>query len=124
MARTVDSRPYVFSFNSYATGHGIYKENWSPVLGEILYCEREPRNEHDRFAVALRKDGEIVGHVPRTISKACFYTLLAGGIIYAVVNGERQNKRQNGLEVPMIYHVKGPRQYTLKSETYIVSSMK
>ena len=54
----------------------------------------------------------------------CFYTLLAGGIIYAVVNGVRQNTRQNGLEVPMIYHVKGPREYTLKSETYIVLNMK
>ena len=29
----------------------------------------EENNEHDRFAVATLKDGQIVGHVPREKSK-------------------------------------------------------
>ena len=60
-----------------------------------------------------------MGHIPRTISKPCFYALLAGASIYGVVTGERQNTRQNGLEVPVEYHLKGPREHILRTRAYI-----
>ena len=46
---------------------------WSPLIGEILNCKREPLNEVDKYAVAIiRKDSwkneAIVGHVPENIS--------------------------------------------------------
>ena len=118
MARTTDSRPFEFTFTSFATGHHIYHETWSPVIGEVVGCRREPTNVHDRHAVAVYKDGEIVGHIPRTISKPCRYALLAGASIYGVVVGERQNNG-NGLEVPMKYHVKGPRAHMSRAQAYI-----
>ena len=44
---TTDSRPYQFSFTSFATWHHIYKENWLSTLEEMLTCVREPNNGHD-----------------------------------------------------------------------------
>jgi len=35
-----------------------------PRTGEELLVEKEPGNSQDRHAVALVKDGIIVGHVP------------------------------------------------------------
>ena len=119
MARTTDSRPYEFSFQSFVTGHHVYKEDWTPILGEIINFTREPTNQHDRYAVAAYKNKEIVGHIPRIISKPCSYALLSGAVITATVTGARQNTRHNGLEVPVKYLVKGPRQNMTRAETYI-----
>ena len=101
MARTIDCRPFEFTFASFVTGHHIYKEYWAPEIGEIIECSREPTNQHDRYAVAVYRNGEIVGHIPRSISKPCSYALLAGATIRATVTGARQNGRKNGLEVPV-----------------------
>lgn len=121
MARTVDSRPYQFSFESFVTGHHVYKESWTPVIGENIVFSREPTNEHDRNAVAACIDDEIVGHIPRNISKPCSYAILGGAKIDATVTGNRQNTRQNGLEVPVEYHVKGPRSRMLRAHAYITA---
>ena len=34
-------------------GYHVYKEVWEAAAGEMLICEREPRNVHDRYAVAV-----------------------------------------------------------------------
>ena len=39
------------------------------MLVEELTAEREPGNSEDTFAVRLKRGREIVGHVPREISK-------------------------------------------------------
>ena len=123
MARTNDSRPFTFTFNSVTTGHHIYKDNWTPALNERIVCEREPENPHDRFAVCLRKEGHVVGHIPRSISKPCSYVLATGGTIYATVSGKRENAGDNGLVVPVVYHVKGPHKHMVIAKTYIDSSL-
>ena len=40
-----------------------------PVIGEELQTKLEQNNEHDRHAVAVMKDSQIVGHLPRSISR-------------------------------------------------------
>ena len=40
-------------------GHHVYKSVWTPV-GEELNLEHEESNEHDEYAVAVRKNGETV----------------------------------------------------------------
>jgi len=41
------------------------------VIGEeCLKCKNEPDNESDRYTVAVKKDGIIVGHLPQKISQA------------------------------------------------------
>ena len=45
----------------------IYKEIWNSTVGEHLICERETLNQTDRYAVAVIKDGVIIGHLPRVL---------------------------------------------------------
>ena len=52
-------------------GHHISKDFWIPTEGEMLSCIRETTNRFDPFAVAVKKDGVIVGHVSRTIAAIC-----------------------------------------------------
>ena len=61
-ASTIES----YSFSSVVTGH--HKENWTPYISEELPTDLEPDNLHHSHAVAVLKNGEIVGHVPRTVA--------------------------------------------------------
>ena len=48
--------------------HGyVYCDIWDASLGEILECEREQTSEKDRYAVAVKKSGTIVGRVQKNI---------------------------------------------------------
>ena len=41
----------------------MYKAVWTPTIGERLCVQREPRNAHDRRAVAvLTSEDTLVGH--------------------------------------------------------------
>ena len=109
MARTLKSKPILFEFPEWITGHHIYKDIWSPTIGEILLCETEKDNKSDQYAVSIVHDGRVVGHVPRSFSKVATFIIAAGGRVQAKVTGERANSRKNGLEVPCIYSIKGPK---------------
>ena len=37
-------------------GHHIYKEVWTPSIGEELQTAQEPENGHDPYAVAVLKE--------------------------------------------------------------------
>ena len=50
-------------------------------MGEEVEVRREPENPHDRHAVALYKAEEVVGHVPRELSKIMFKFMEYGGHI-------------------------------------------
>ena len=83
----------------------MYKDVWpNSFVGEIVRCECEERNNHDPYAVALKKAGiETVGHVPRTISCICTLFLRQGGVIVASVTGPQRYSAdlvQGGLEDP------------------------
>ena len=45
----------------------IYQQLWDSAIGENLICRREPTNESDRYAVAVTKDGTVIGHLPRKV---------------------------------------------------------
>ena len=55
------------------------------AVGEELVCEREPHNCHDRYAVAVKRTGIIIGHLPRKLSKQCSLFLRRGGSIFCMV---------------------------------------
>ena len=91
--------------NSYVRDYHMYKNVWHVIIGEELQCERELDNESDRYAVAMKKDGTIIGHLPRAISRACLLFLRRGNSISCCVAGHRRysaNLPQGGLEVPCI----------------------
>ena len=70
-------------------GYHIYKDSWDPSIGEELSCQRKAENYTDLFAVAVMKDDNIVGHMPRKISKVCSLFLPQGGLIVCRVTGRK-----------------------------------
>ena len=64
-----------FETESCVRGFHIYKDIWSPLIGEQLKCARETGNPLDRYAVAVVNitpvSTETVGQVLRCISAIC-----------------------------------------------------
>ena len=101
----MDSEREHFCLESTVRGHHIYKSTWTPHIGQVLQTATESGNEHDRFAVAVRKDDNTVGHMPREISKVAWYFLQHGGEIICEILGRRKRSSVpgKGLEVPCTY---------------------
>ena len=92
-----------FLTDSMVRGHHIYREVWTPVVGEHLECIREEDNAEDRYAVAVIKDSTTVGHLPRRISMLCSLFIRRGGTIRCSITGHCRYSRdlvQGGMEVP------------------------
>lgn len=88
---------------SCVRGFHVYYTIWHVVNGEELMCEREPSNRRDRYAVAVIKEDEIIGHLPREISRICSLFLLRGGSITCRITGSRRYSAdlpQGGVEIP------------------------
>ena len=47
----------------------VYMDNRTPAIGDTFEVEIDEINLHDRFAVAVKVNGAIVGHVPQEVSK-------------------------------------------------------
>lgn len=61
---------YEFYVQASMRRYHAYYMNATVYIGEILDCEIEPENDHDKYAVAVKnKDGVLVGHVPIELSK-------------------------------------------------------
>ena len=56
-------------------GHHIHKEIYDPAIGEVVQCEREPRNVVDQYSVTIMKGGVVVEHMPRRIARLCLLFL-------------------------------------------------
>ena len=83
-------------------GYHIYQWVWDVAIGEDLICRREPTNERDRYAVAVTKNGTVIGHLPRKVSRVCSLFLRKGGTIDCVVTGTQRYSAdlpQVGLEI-------------------------
>ena len=61
-----------FEIDSCVRAFHIYKETWTPSLGDEHDCQCEQGNPQDPYAVAVMHQClGVVGHVPRLISAAC-----------------------------------------------------
>ena len=83
---------------------------WTPITGEYLVCTREEENSQDRYAVAVLKQDEIVGHLLRTISTISSLFIRHGGSIQCEVTDHRRYSRdlpQGEMEVPCKLHFRG-----------------
>ena len=93
-----------FKLPSCIRGHHVYKDVWTPIIGEVLQCVREVGNVVDRYAVGvIKNDNTTVGHLPKRMSMVCSAFIRRGGRISCEVTGVRkrtQDLRQGGLEVP------------------------
>ena len=54
-------------------GYHVYWDQWRAAIGEMLNCERERGNVADVYAMAVTKEGTVIGHLPRKISHACSF---------------------------------------------------
>ncbi len=90
-------------------GHHVFKDIWTPSIGEVLFAKKDRRNAHDRFAVSLIRDGVVVGHVPREFSKVAWHFLTHGGSISCEITGRRRRDvtARLGLVVPCVYRFEG-----------------
>ena len=75
----------VAQFSSCIRGYHVYQSVWSPIIGEVLGCHRECTNALDRYAICVKKDNEIVGHLPKEISTVCSLFIRRGGSFDEVV---------------------------------------
>ena len=53
---------------SWIRGYHAYKDYWQIKIGEVLDIRHEPQNEQDKNAIAVIKDGEVVGHIPKGLA--------------------------------------------------------
>lgn len=92
-----------YEIESCVRGYHVYKDIWIAQVGELLVCERDQYNVQDRYAVSVKKDGNVIGHLPRKISRVCSVFLRRGGNIQCIIVAQRRYSSdlpQGGLEVP------------------------
>ena len=120
MATTPVAREFTsFAVTSYIRGYHAYKATWSPSIGEARPLKREPENVQDSFAVAVRRNDEVVGHIPFNLAPivSAFLRRSTNRAI-AEVTGSKVNRGAGyGLEVPCKYHFFGPKEYIDKLRT-------
>ena len=83
----------VFSAESVIRRLHVYKDVWTPVIGEGLTCQCELGNLGDPFAVSVLKGTDIIDHVPRKISRICSIFLQTGGTIDCILIRNKQYSR-------------------------------
>ena len=82
-----------------------------------MQCARESDNSNDRYAVAVRKNNAVVGHVPRKISRVCALFLERNGAITCTITGPRRRSAdlpQGGMELPCVLAFSGDHSDLLK----------
>ena len=117
---------YEFYVQASMRGYHAYYMNATVYIGEILDCEIEPENDHDKYAVAVKnKDGVLVGHVPIELSKIFHKFLSQYGQIEAECIGSRFNTGQGkGLELPIDFRLVGNARYLRKVITKLQKEQK
>ena len=114
-----------FEINSSIRSYHVYQDNWTPVVGEQLLCKREEGNPRDRYALAIKKTRDTMGHVSHNISTVCSLFIRRGGAIFCMVTGWHRHSRdlpQGGIEIPCKYRFVGNGKEIKKVESYVTKS--
>ena len=121
------------TIESAIRGYHVYKDIWSPYMHEQLRTTQELGNSEDQHAVAVIKDNgsslsstssysnDIIGHVPKEISRTCWFFLQHDGEIQCEVIGSKRRSPliQGGLEIPCKYKFVGKRKHIKKLKTLL-----
>ena len=110
----------MLSTESFIRGYHAYMDIWTPVEDEMLRLIPEPV---DRNAVAVMKEGQIVGHVPFNLSPIISLFLRRDvNKAFARVTGGKVNRGAGyGLEIQFVYQFYGPKPYIDKLREVIDS---
>ena len=101
---------HVVKLDSCVRRYLVYKHNWTARIDEVLPCARESGNKEDPYAVAIKKDGCVVGQVLQAIS--CIFSIFMRihGVITCTIIATRRfssDLPQGGLELPCEYTFTG-----------------
>ena len=118
-----------FEINCASRGFHVYRSSWKPMIGERLQLEQEYGNVHDPFAISIHASlrdkitaSDIVGHIPREISRFCHFFLNYGGALEGRVRDSKFRRSpipKGGLEIPIVLIV-----WKDKASTSVFSRMK
>ena len=78
-----------WSTSSVVRGHHVYKNVWTPSIGERLQLRRQDDNNYDDHAMSVMKAETIVGHVPREMSRTFWHFIMHGGSVGCEITGRR-----------------------------------
>lgn len=105
-----------FAFDCASRGYHVYRDVWNPRIGQKLHIEQDNANVHDPFAMAIKATQrgkliywETVGHIPREISRFCYYFVNYGGALEGRVRDSKYRPSpipSGGLEIPIRLIVK------------------
>ena len=82
----------IFLHESIICGHHIFKEIWTPHIGEFCYVRKEAGTFMIGTQLLCSKQMRQVGHVPREVSRAFWHYLGHGGKISYEITGSRYGK--------------------------------
>ena len=51
-----------YDLKTHNKGCHAYMTKWTPKNGEVFKARPEPENEYDKYAVAVERCGDVVGH--------------------------------------------------------------
>ena len=54
-----------YDLKTHIKGYHAYMINWTPKNEEILKARPEPENEYDKYAAAVERCGDVVGHLSK-----------------------------------------------------------
>ena len=123
LAKEYDLKTHIKGFHAYMT-------NWTPKNGEIFKAQPEPENEYDKYAMAVERCGDVVGHLSngrsarfaetvsyylRAINENCCRVEAAGKRVN-LGNGE-------GLQIPCILHFYGKAKSVRKLKDILLQLM-
>ena len=75
-------------------GHHVYKNVWTPSIGERLQLRR---HDYDNHAVSVVKAEIIVGHVPLEMSRTFWHFIMHGGSVGCEITGRRTLGKGGGI---------------------------
>ena len=124
MASEVVEEGSCYEWSSYIRGYHDYQAVWTPTIREMLLLKVEPTNPYDDFAVSIVKDGAVVGHVPKYVSRViCFFLKRVESVGFCEVTSSRVNRGVGlGLEIPCTYKFYGRQAYLDRLQTLLLSA--
>ena len=82
-----------FTVECCVRGHHIYQFEWDAKIGKELNASQETRPAalvQDKYAMFLKINDVSFGHVPKFLSKICYFDQKHGETIIVRITGERQ----------------------------------
>ena len=55
-----------YEIEAFVMGYHVYKNTWTPFVGEALDVAMQPDNKMDKYAVAIfqERKNKVIGHLP------------------------------------------------------------